>query len=128
MDPTALEIGKLILTLAAVATAYAKIQSSIRGMAGKGEIREITNDPLHIQSRSRLATMEDVESVDKEVRSLEKRFDRHLDKLEANQAEITASLSDLKNSLHDEMRDHQDRISDRLSVIDRSIGRLEGNP
>lgn len=122
----ALEIGKFLLTLAALATAYAKIQSSIRSMNGKGEMREITNNPLNTQKVSRTATMEDVENVTKQVKTLERRFDKHLDGIETNQIEIEHKVDGLKDSMNDRFDDFRDRIDDKMEVLNRSIGRLEG--
>ena len=121
MDPV--EIGKLIVPLAALAGIYLKLQSAVRQMAGKGEGREITNNPLHVQELSRPATIHDVERVERRVALME------MDMKEMKRA--TDQFRERLRSDITEMRDRMDdkliTVSEELREIGRAVGRLEGS-
>lgn len=117
-----MEIGTLLLQLGAVAALYAKVQSAVRQMAGKGEQREITNDPLRTQDSPALATLRDVERVEFRVVRLEREL-----------KDIGKENDVFREKMHDELREVRDRMGDQfqllgetLRTIERSVGRLEG--
>lgn len=122
MDASAIETGKLIIQLGAVAALYLKIQTAVRAMAGKGEQRELTNDPLHVQEKKRPATMEDVKRVDDRVTALEKRIVGHMKDSAEERHELTAKVDDLRDRVDDRMG----KLSDDIREISRAVGRLEG--
>jgi tetrahydromethanopterin S-methyltransferase subunit G len=92
-------------------------------MAGKGEGREITNLPLHVQETSRPATMADVEMVARRVTKLEQQL--------VVNANLSATSHDKMLSKLDDIRDRMDdklcSVTDRLQEIGRAVGRLEGS-
>ena len=125
MDPV--EIGKLIVPLAALAGFYLKIQSSIRSMAGKGDMREITNNPLNVREAPEFMTRRECSihhvAFEHRLSSLEHRFDKHIQEAKATTDAIRDDLSDIRTALGDRMG----HIDDSLREITRSVGRLEGS-
>jgi alpha/beta superfamily hydrolase len=121
MDP--LETGKFIATLAALAGFYFKINSSLRTMAGKGDAREITNNPLNTQSISRPATMEDVQAVARRVTKLEEQIVVNARNAENANHEMLGRLDELRDRLDDKLT----TVAERLHEISRAVGRLEGS-
>ena len=125
-----LEVGKLIVLLGGMAGIYLKLQQAMRAMAGKGEGREITNNPLKIQEEPRHATHADLARVEKRMNHLER--DIH----EMKQDSLKA-----REKIHDEITDLRDRMDDKLETqseiardqaatlraIERSLGRLENH-
>lgn len=121
MDP--LETGKFMLMLGGLAGLYLKINQAARAAAGKGEPREITNNPLPVQEASRPATMEDVRLVDHRVSKLEHRLDAHI----TDSRKATDDLREDVGDLRDRIDDRMTRIDDALRELTRSVGRLEGS-
>lgn len=128
MDP--LEAGKLIILLGGLAALYLKINKAMREMTGKGELREISPNPLNVQEHHRHATMEDVEAVQKRVARLEK----HVLKVESNQVDIENKIDGMRDRLDDKiddlkesMSDNKDLVSEKLGEVLRAVGRLEGH-
>lgn len=121
MDP--LEAGKLILLLGGIAGVYLKLNQAVRTMNGKGEGREITNNPLHVQKQSRPATLEDV-----------KRLEARVARVEDDVQGMKADSLKAREKIHEEMTDFRDRMDDKLTdlsddlrEIGRAVGRLEGS-
>lgn len=125
MDP--LELGKLILMLGGMAGLYLKINQAARAAAGKGEPRELTNDPLNVREAPEYMTRRECSihhiNFENRLSSLEHRFNNHL-------SEIRQTTDDLKS----DVADLRDRMDDKLSTMDetlremsRSLGRLEGS-
>ena len=92
MDPV--ELGKILVPLAALAGIYLKLQTAIRQIAGKGDAREITNNPLNVLAQSRPATMEDINHVALRVLTLERRFESHMSEMQTTTAAIEDSVLD----------------------------------
>lgn len=118
------EAAKLLVPLAMLAGLYLKVNKAVRTMAGKGDAREISNDPLKVQETVRPATLEDVKAIEKRVARLEKEFKEHT--LEADR---------FRDKIYSEITDLKDRMTDQLLIqgetlrsIERSVGRLEGPP
>lgn len=118
-----LELGQFLLMMGAVAALYLKIRSAAREMAGRGELREISPQPLEVTEAKAPATLRDVARVEKRVVRLE--------------GEVQGMKRDnetARDKMHDEMRDLRDRMSDQfqsqgetLRTIERALGRLEGS-
>lgn len=121
MDP--LELGKLLILLAGLAGLYLKLNQGMRQLAGKGEAREITNNPLHTQSVSRPATMEDLNVVALRVLHLERRFESHMAEMQSTTEGIEQKVSDLRDRLDDKLTS----MDETLREMSRSLGRLEGS-
>ena len=119
----AVEIGKLIVPLAALAGIYLKLQSAMRQMAGRGEGREITNLPLHVQETSRPATMADVEMVARRVTKLEQQLVVNANLSATSHEKLLAKLDDIRDRMDDKLCS----VTDRLQEIGRAVGRLEGS-
>lgn len=117
-----LETGKIIVLLGGLAAIYYNINKAVRMMAGKGEGREITNNPLHVQKQSRPATLEDVIRLEKRVVRLED--DVHGMKSDSVKAreKIHEELTEIRDRIDDKFTD----MSDELREIGRAVGRLEG--
>jgi hypothetical protein len=121
MDPY--EVGKFLLILGGIAGLYLKMQSAVRAMAGKGEQREITNNPLNTTHQPRTATMDDVNHVAHRVTLLERRIEDHM-------KETTLACHDngeKVDDLRDRMDDKFDKVTDVLGELTRAVGRLEGD-
>lgn len=118
-DP--LEIGKLLVLLGGLAGIYLKLQSALRQMAGKGDAREITNNPLNTQNISRPATMEDLGRVDDRVSAVEKRLQDNQTATEQWRMSISEDIIDLRDRIDDKL----DGVNDSLKEINRAVGRLE---
>ena len=125
MDP--LEIGKFILMLGGMAGIYLKINQAVRSATGKGEPREIANNPLNVREAPEFMTRRECSihhiNFENRLTSLEHRFNNHL-------AEIKHTTDDLKSDveeLRDRMDDRMGRIDESLREITRAIGRLEGS-
>ncbi len=121
IDP--MEAGKLIVMLGGIAAVYLRVNKAMREMVGKGEGREITNNPLHIQKTSRPATLEDV-----------KRLEARVVRLEDDVHGMKADSIKAREKIHDELTDIRDRLDDKftdlgdeLREIGRAVGRLEGS-
>lgn len=123
MTPDPLEIGKLVVLLGGLAGIHLKLQSALRGLAGKGEAREITNNPLNTQAVSRAATMEDVEAVARRVTRLEEQIIVNARTAEDSSHHLLQNISELRDRIDDKLT----TVSDRLSEITRAVGRLEGH-
>lgn len=123
MTPDPIEIGKLVVLLGGLAGIYLKLQSAMRQMVGKGEGREITNNPLNVQAMSRPATMEDINHVALRVLTLERRFESHMSEMQTTTAAIEDSVSDLRDRLDDKLGE----MDATLREMSRSLGRLEGS-
>ena len=123
MDP--LQIGELLIPLAGLAGLYLKINQAVRTMSGKGEAREISNNPLHVQEAPRPATVLDFQ-----------RLERRMDKLEKDVKANQIETGQFRDKIHDEIAELRDRMDDKLTThgetlrsIERSLGRLEArNP
>jgi hypothetical protein len=121
MDP--LETGKLLIMLAGLAGLYLKLNSAVRAMSGKGDAREISNDPLKVQETVRTATLDDVKRVEKRVTKVEGEISamkRHSDEWVSD---IRDDMSELKDRMDDKFSD----VGDKLQEISRAVGRLEGS-
>lgn len=121
MDP--LETGKLLITIAGLAGLYLKLNQAVRAMAGKGEPREISNDPLNVQETPRPATLDDV-----------KRVERRVDRIEGEIRDSKKESQAWREKLSDDLTDLRDRLDDKTGVIheelreiSRAVGRLEGS-
>lgn len=121
MDP--LETGKLLIMLAGLAGLYLKLNQAMRSMAGKGDAREISNDPLKVQETVRPATLDDV-----------KRVERRVDRIEAEIKDARRNDDQWREKIRDDMTDLRDHLDDKISLaneklseIGRSLGRLEGS-
>jgi len=124
MDP--LEAGKLLILLAGLAGLYLKLNQAVRQMAGKGEGREITNDPLNVREATEYVTRRECgflhHSFDSRLTHLEQRFDKHIGEVKTT----TDALRDDITELRDRMDDKFSTISEELREIGRAVGRLEG--
>lgn len=121
MDPV--EIGKLIVPLAALAGIYLKLQSAVRQMAGKGEGREITNNPLHVQELARPATIHDVERVEKRVYFIE----RDIKEMKRDTDDFREKLRGDITGMRDDISDKVQTQNEALRELTRAVGRLEGH-
>lgn len=121
MDP--LEAGKFILMAGGMAGLYLKIHQAARAAAGKGDAREITNNPLNTQNVPRVATMEDVHVVDHRVTRLESRLDAHISESRKSAGELQEAIQDLRDRVDDKLTS----VNEELREITRSVGRLEGS-
>lgn len=110
------------MPLAALAGIYLKLASAMRQMAGKGDAREITNNPLNTQNISRSATMEDVEAVARRVTKLEEQIVCNARTAEDASHQLLQNIGELRDRIDDKLT----TVSDRLSEITRAVGRLEG--
>lgn len=120
IDP--MESGKLIVLLGGIAAVYLRINKAMREMVGKGEGREITNNPLHVQKQSRPATLEDVKRIERRVDHLEGEMKEMMHDEERWREKMRDDMTDLRIHLDDKMTD----ISSELREIGRAVGRLEG--
>jgi DNA integrity scanning protein DisA with diadenylate cyclase activity len=121
MDP--IETGKALVMLAGLAGLYLKVNQAVRAMAGKGEAREISNNPLNVQETSRPATIDDVNRVDQRVSKLERRIERHMQESTDQREDVRESITDLR----DRMDDKFSLVTEDIKEISRAIGRLEGS-
>lgn len=121
MDP--LETGKLIILLGGIAGLYLKMNSAVRAMTGRGESREITNTPLHVQEQSRPATLEDLGHLEDRVDKLEREVMENQETTHRSQEKILDEVAELR----DRVDDRYDLVADKLSEIQRAVGRLEGS-
>lgn len=122
MDASPVEIGQTLLTLGAASALYFKIQSAVRQMAGKGDAREITNNPLITQDSPRPATLEDVQREAHRITALERRLDAHISESRAANHDLQDSMTKLRDKIDVCMRD----MNDELRELIRAVGRLEG--
>jgi hypothetical protein len=120
MDPV--EIGKLLVPLAALAGIYMKLQSAMRQMAGKGDGREITNNPLIVQGSARPATMDDVDLLARRVTKLEEQIIANARHAEDSSHETLKTIYDLRDRIDDKLG----TVAEKLQEIGRAVGRLEG--
>lgn len=120
MDP--LEAGKLIILLGGIAGLYLKLNQAVRTMSGKGDAREITNNPLHVQKQSRPATLEDVKRLEGRVVRLEDDVHSMKDASVKAREKIHDELTEIRDRMDDKLGD----LSDELREIGRAVGRLEG--
>jgi hypothetical protein len=118
-----LETGKLLVMLAGLAGLYLKLNQAVRSMAGKGDAREISNNPLNVQETSRPATIEDVNRVDLRVSKLEKKIEKHMQDSTEQREDVRDSINDLRERMDDKFF----QVSDDIKEISRAIGRLEGS-
>ncbi len=123
MDPSTIETGQLIAELGIAAGIYLKIRSAVREMAGKGETREITNNPLNVQAASRPATMEDVAAVAERVT----RVERQLVETAKHSQDASHENGEKIDDLRDRMDDKLTSLTDDIREITRAVGRLEGS-
>lgn len=121
MDP--LEIGKLVVLLGGLAGIHLKLQSAMRQIAGKGDAREITNNPLNTQAISRSATMEDVDALARRVTKLEAQIVVNAQIAQDSSRQTIAMIGDLRDRIDDKLT----TVSDRLLEVSRAVGRLEGH-
>lgn len=121
MDPY--ETGKTLVTIGGMAALYLKMQSAVRAMVGKGEAREITNNPLNTTHQARAATMDDVNHVAHRVTLLERRIEEHMKETSLACHDNGEKVDDLR----DRMDDKFDKLNDTLGEITRAVGRLEGD-
>ncbi len=121
MDPY--EIGKLSILLGGMAGLYLKMQSAVRSMVGKGEAREITNNPLNTTHQPRTATMDDVNHVAHRVTLLERRIEDHMKETALACHDNGEKVDDLRDRMDDKFQ----KVTDTLQEITRAVGRLEGD-
>lgn len=117
------ETGKALLILGGIAGVYLKMNQMVRTMAGKGEAREISNNPLNVQETSRPATLEDVKAVDQRVSKLERKIEAHMKESAEQREGVRDSIEDLR----DRMDDKFSGVTEELRELSRSVGRLEGS-
>lgn len=128
MTPDPLEIGKFIILLGALAGIYLKIQASLRQMAGKGEMREISPNPLPVTHAARQATMDDILHLERRLVSLENRFDSHMTTNAAQIERVRDDITELRDRVDDKMDANAELLhgyAETLRQIERAIGRLE---
>lgn len=121
MDP--LEVGKLLILLAGMAGVYLKINQAVRSMTGKGDAREISNDPLKVQETVRPATIDDVKRVERRVTKIENEMSEH----KKDSANAREKIHDELSEIRDRMDDKFSLVNDKLGEIGRALGRLEGS-
>jgi hypothetical protein len=125
MDP--LELGKLLILLAGLAGLYLKLNQALRQMVGKGEGREITNNPLNVREAPEFVTRRECGVMhlgfENRLTHLELRFDRHISDVK----ETTDALREDITDLRDRMDDKFATVSEDLKEISRAVGRLEGS-
>jgi hypothetical protein len=125
MDP--LELGKFILMLAGLAGLYLKMNQAMRQLAGKGEAREIVNDPLHVKEAPEFVTRRECgvmhHGFDTRLTHLEIRFDKHISEVKTTTDALREDITDLRDRIDDKFQ----TVSDDLREISRSVGRLEGS-
>lgn len=121
MDP--LQLGTLLLLLFGLAGGYLKINQAMRAMVGKGDAREISNDPLKVQETARPATIHDVDRVERRVTKIERDLIDHKNDAQKAREKIHDDLSEMRDRIDDKM----DTISDDIREITRAVGRLEGS-
>lgn len=125
MDP--LELGKFILMLGGMAGLYLKINQAVRSATGKGEPREIANDPLNVREAPEFMTRRECaihhHNFESRLTSLEYRFDKHITDIKTT----TDALRDDITELRDRVDDRLTKIDDSLREITRAVGRLEGS-
>jgi hypothetical protein len=124
MDP--LEIGKFILMLGALAGIYLKINQAVRSATGKGEPREIANDPLNVREAPEFMSRRECaihhHSFDARLTNLENRFDRHITDIKTTTDGLREDITDLRDRVDDQFA----TVNDSLREITRAVGRLEG--
>lgn len=121
MDP--LETGKLLIMLAGIAGLYLKLNQAVRSMSGKGDAREISNDPLKVQETARPATIHDVERVERRVVKLEDDFKDHKTSSDRYREKLSQTITEK----FDRMDDKVSTVNEELREIGRAVGRLEGH-
>jgi chromosome segregation ATPase len=121
MDP--LETGKLLIMLAGLAGVYLKINQAVRAMSGKGEAREISNDPLKVQETIRPATIHDVERVERRVTKIERELGDQKEAAQAAREKINDQLTEMRDRIDDRFI----TVSEDLKELTRAVGRLEGS-
>jgi Tfp pilus assembly protein PilN len=128
MDP--LETGKLLILLAGLAGLYLKLHQALRAISGKGESREISNNPLKVQEEARAATVHDLQRMEKRISHIENEMrGMKQDSLKARE-KIHDEISDLRDRIDDKLEAQADIIRDQantLRAIERSLGRLESH-
>ncbi len=125
-----LELGQFLLTLAALAGLYLKLRTAARELAGRGELREITPQPLEVtKGKSYVAT----ETCHLMHKSLENRVVRTEMEIESLKRMIQSGLAKLEASheerivrLHSRIDEVAEANEARDREILRAIGRLEG--
>lgn len=106
-DPkSSVSIGWFVAAAAASALAYREITTFIRGAAGKGEPREISNDPLNVRLTGHYATREEVDRIDSDVRNLTRRID------------------DLPKALGDASEERLTRVHSRIDELQKEIAAM----
>lgn len=121
MDP--LQVGTLILLLFGLAGGYLKINQAMRALVGKGESREISNDPLKVQETARPATIHDIQAVERRVTKIEKDLATQKEDAQRAREKINEQLTDMRDRLDDKFSS----LSDDVREITRAVGRLEGS-
>jgi hypothetical protein len=125
MDP--LEAGKLLIMLAGLAGLYLKLNQAVRQMAGKGEGREITNNPLNVREAPEFITRRECgilhHGFESRLTHLEVRFDKHISDVK----ETTDAMREDLTEIRDRMDDKFSTVSEELREISRAVGRLEGS-
>lgn len=125
MDP--LEAGKLLILLGGLAGIYLKMGQAMRTMAGKGEAREITNDPLNVREVPEYMSRREggilLHALEMRLTHLEARFDKHIGEVQ----KTTDALRHDIESLRDRLDDKLSTMSEDIREISRAIGRLEGS-
>lgn len=109
--------------LAGLAGLYLKMNQAMRQMAGRGDAREISNNPLIVQESARAATIDDVVRVDVRVTKLEKRMDSHMKEA----AETREGMREHLDEMRDRMDDKFQTVTEELRELSRAVGRLEGS-
>jgi hypothetical protein len=122
MDANPFEVGQLLITLGALGGIYLKMQGALRAMVGKGEGREITNDPLRTQDTPAPATLRDIERIEARLSRLEDDMGTQQQGSAHWREKLSDELTDLREKVTDTALDQ----SERLAAIERSLGRLEG--
>lgn len=122
-----LETGKLLIMLAGLAGVYLKINQAMRAMTGKGEPREISNNPLKVQEVPEYMSRREggilLHALELRLTHLEARFDKHIGEVHRT----TEELRDDIESLRDRIDDKLGTMADDIREISRAIGRLEGS-
>jgi hypothetical protein len=123
----ALELGKFILMLAGLAGLYLKLNQAVRQMAGKGEGREITNDPLNVRAAPEFISRRECgiihHGLENRIGHLELRFDKHIAEVKTTTDALRDDITDLRDRIDDKFA----TVSDGLREISRAVGRLEGS-
>lgn len=121
-DPASHEsIGWFIATAAGAALAYREVSSWVRGTAGKGEPREITNDPLHVRLSTEFISRDEFTRLEGEVHSISERMNTMPEGLAKSSEDRLARV----HQRIDELQHEMSAMPDRIVALLRNTGNLK---